>query len=164
MQTHPLFVLQPADIDGLNNNYYTMINFPIIRDRSRSLTLRSGFNYLDSYVTTFDFKLYTDHLRSLDFGGTYNFADKWNGSNFISADFRQGLPIWGYTSDTNIQTAETSRPGGRGKYSKIATTLSRVQAIKGAWSVYGIFQDNGHLARYWHLSNLPSWILFGTRI
>lgn len=140
VQTHPLFVLQPAQIDGVNNNYYTMINYPIIRNRSQSLTLRTGFNYLDSAVTTFGFKLYTDHLRSLDLGGTYNFADKWNGSNFISADFRQGLPIWGYTSNTNIQTAETSRPGGRGKYTKIAFTLSRVQAIKGRWSVYGIFQ------------------------
>lgn len=140
VQTHPLFILQPAQIDGVNTNFYTMINYPIIRDRSRSLTLRTGFNYLDSNVDTFTFKLYTDHLRSLDFGLTYNFADKWNGSNLISADFRQGLPIFGYTSNTNLETAQTSRPGGRGKYTKVAATLSRVQAIKGRWSVYGIFQ------------------------
>jgi len=141
VQTHPLFILQPVDINGLNNNYYTMAYFPAIRDRSKSLTYRLGFNYLDSYVTTFNLKLYTDHIRSLDVGGTYTFADKWNGSNLISADFRQGLPLFGYTSDTNIQTAQTSRPGGRGAYTKIASTLSRVQAIKGRWSVYGIFQS-----------------------
>jgi hemolysin activation/secretion protein len=46
----------------------------------------------------------------------------------------------GYTSDTNLETAETSRPGGRGRYTKIAFTLSRVQAIKGAFSAYGVFQ------------------------
>ncbi len=140
VQTHPLFVLQPTDINGLNSNYYTMMYFPVIRERSKSLTLRTGFNYLDSNVDTFTFKLYTDHLRSLDFGLTYTFADQWYGSNYISADFRQGLPIWGYTSDTNILTAQTSRPGGRGRYTKFAATLSRVQAIKGNWSAYGIFQ------------------------
>ena len=140
VQTHPLFVLEPVDINGLNTNLYTMMYIPAIRDRSRSLTYRAGFNYLDSYVTTFNFKLYTDHLRSLDFGLTYTFADSWYGSNFISADLRQGLPIWGYTSDTDILTAETSRPGGRGRYTKFATTLSRTQFIKGPWSIYGIFQ------------------------
>jgi hemolysin activation/secretion protein len=140
VQTHPLFVLQPADIDGVNDNYYTMVTLPLIRDRSRSLSWRYGFNYLDSNVTTFNQKLYTDHLRSLDLGITYNFADKWNGSNYITADFRQGLPIWGYTSDTDLLTAQTSRPGGRGKYTKIAGTLSRTQLIKGNFSAYGIFQ------------------------
>lgn len=140
VHTHPLFVLRPEQIDGVNNNYYTTFFFPIIRTRSQSLTYRVGFNYLDSNVTTFDQPLYADHLRSLDIGGTYNFADRWNGANLISADFRQGLPIFGYSSNTNINTATTSRPGGRGTYSKIAMTASRLQAIKGPWSVYGIFQ------------------------
>jgi hemolysin activation/secretion protein len=140
VQTHPLFILQPAEINGVNNNYYTMLTIPAIRDRSRNLSYRVGFNYLDSTVTTFGFKLYRDHLRSLDLGLTYSFADKWSGSNFISADLRQGLPIWGYTSDTNLLTAQTSRPGGRGRYTKFATTLSRVQPIKGKFSAYGIFQ------------------------
>jgi hemolysin activation/secretion protein len=138
--THPLFILQPVQINGLNSNYYTMLTFPAIRERSKSLTFRGGFNYLDTWVTTFGQQLYTDHLRSLDLGLTYTFADKWYGSNFISTDLRQGLPIWDYTANTNINTAQTSRPGGRGRYTKIALTLSRVQAIKGPWSIYGIFQ------------------------
>lgn len=140
VQTNPLFILDPADINGVNSNYYTMVYFPAIRDRSSSLTFRAGFNYLDSYVSALDHKLYTDHLRSLDLGLTYNFADRWHGANLVSTDFRQGLPIWGYTSNTDIQTAQTSRPGGRGAYTKFAGTLSRVQSIKGAFSAYGILQ------------------------
>jgi hemolysin activation/secretion protein len=137
--THPLFVLQPAQIDGLNNNYYTTIQYPIIRKKDQSLTFRTGFNYLDSNVTTIqNLELYTDHLRSIDLGGTYNFADKWNGSNMISIDFRQGLPIWGYTADTNVQTALTSRPGGRGTYTKFAGQASRWQAIKGPISLFAL--------------------------
>jgi hemolysin activation/secretion protein len=140
VQTHPLFVLAPLQIDGLNSNYYTAINVPVIRTRSQNLTLRATFNYMDSWVTTFDQQLYTDHLRSLGIGGTYNFADRWYGSNLISMDFRQGLPIWGYTQNTNPATAQTSRPGGYGTYSKVAATLSRLQAIRGPWSIYGSFQ------------------------
>lgn len=136
--THPLFILQPVQIDGLNDNYYTTINYPIIRSRTQSLTLRTGFNYLDSRVTTFDQLLYADHLRNLDLGGTYNFSDRWYGSNLISGDYRQGLPIWGYSSDTNPDTAQTSRPGGHGNYAKFALQASRLQAVKGPFSLYAI--------------------------
>ncbi len=141
VHTHPLFVLAPTQTDGLNNNYYTNWFFPIIRTRSESLTLRTGFNYLDSEVTTFDVLLYNDHVRSFDLGGTYNFADRWNGVNFISADFRQGLPILGYSSNTNLKTATTSRPGGRADYTKIVMTVSRLQALGGSpFSLYGILE------------------------
>ncbi len=140
VQTHPLFVLQPTDIDGLNPNYYTTVYYPIIRTRSQSLTLRTGFNYLDSYVTTLNKKLYTDHLRSFDLGASFNFADSWYGSNLISGDFRQGLPIWDYTDNTNPNTAQTSRPGGHGNYTKLALTISRLQALRGAWSLYALVQ------------------------
>lgn len=143
--THPLFVLQPQQIDGLNDNYYTTVFYPIIRSRSESLNLRTGFNYQDSRVTTIgDAELYTDHLRSLDLGFTYNFSDKYYGVNLISSDFRQGLPILGYTSNTNPDTALTSRPGGRGDYTKIMLTLSRLQLIRGPVSAYGVF--NGQWA------------------
>lgn len=144
-ETHPLFVLAPQKIEGQNKNYYTTLFFPLIRSRTESLNLRTGFNYQDSSTTTIgNAELYTDHLRSFDFGGSYNFSDRWYGANLISSDLRQGLPILGYTSNTNPLTARTSRPGGRGDYTKIMLTLSRLQAIKGPVSLYGIF--NGQWA------------------
>lgn len=134
--THPLYVLQPVQIDGLTENYYTSFLWPIIRERSRNLTVRTGGNYLDSNVQTFDIKLYQDHIRSVDVGATYNFADSWYGANLISGDFRQGLPFLGYTQDTS-KFALTSRPGGRADYSKITLTMSRLQAFKkGPFSLY----------------------------
>lgn len=138
--THPLFVLRPAQIDGLNDNYYTTVTYPVIRTRTKSLTMRGGFNYLDSEVDAFEALLYMDHIRSFDLGGTYNFSDTWYGSNLITGDFRQGLPILGYTSNTDPDTAHTSRPGGRGDYTKIAMTASRLQTIKGPFSLYGLLQ------------------------
>ncbi len=139
VHTHPLFVLQPTQVDGINANFYTTIFYPLIRSRSSSLTLRTGFNATDSWVTALDAPLYSDHLRNIDIGATYNFADRWYGSNMLNGDFRQGLPIWGYTSNSSV-TAQTSRPGANGVYSKIAAQVSRVQIIKGPWTLYGIFQ------------------------
>lgn len=141
VHTRPEFVLQPLKIDGQNNNYYLNLQIPWIRTRSESLTWRVNLNYLDSDVNSTPFgiedvHLYTDHLRSLGLGGTYNFADRYYGSNLLSADIRQGLPIFGYTSNFNPETAETSRPGGRGTYTKITATAARMQAIKGRWSAY----------------------------
>jgi len=137
--THPLFVLAPIKIHGLTDNYYMLATFPLIRSRTSTLNLRLGFYYLDS-PTTFlnDVLLYVDHLRSLDLGITYVFSDNWNGSNQILLDFKQGLPIWGYSSDNNPKTAQTSRPGGCANYSKIALNMSRLQAIKGPFSLYGL--------------------------
>ncbi|MBV9575455.1 MAG: ShlB/FhaC/HecB family hemolysin secretion/activation protein [Gammaproteobacteria bacterium] len=140
VQTHPLFVLRPVEIDGLNDNYYTMWYFPVIHKESQSLILRAGFNYLDTYVTILNSPLYTDHLRSLNIGGTYNFADRWYGANLVSVDVRQGLPIFGYTADTNPNTATTSRPGGHGNYTKLVVVASRLQSIKGPLYLYGMIQ------------------------
>lgn len=138
-ETNPLFVLTEQEISGLNLNYYTTVYIPYIRTRSQSLTWRVGFNYQDSGVNTlFDQTLYNDHLRSLDLGMTFNFSDTWYGSNMLSADFRQGLPILGYSSDYNPDTAQTSRPGGRGDYTKLAASLNRLQAIRNSnFSLYG---------------------------
>jgi hemolysin activation/secretion protein len=137
--TNPLFVLTPVHISGINYNYYSMVNFPVIRSRSENLTFRAGFNYVDTWVTAFNQKLYTDHLRNLDIGGTYNFADRWYGSNNINADLRQGLPLFGYTQDFSLN-AQTSRPGGHAVYTKIAAQYSRLQAIKGPWSLFLVLQ------------------------
>lgn len=138
--THPLFVLQPAQIDGLNDNYYSNIMIPAIRTRSSSLNYVVAFNYLDSNTTVLSQPLYQDHLRNLDLGVLYSFADRWYGSNNIGGNFRQGLPILGYSSDYNPDTATTSRPGGRGDYTKMSFLLNRLQAIKGPVSMLGVLR------------------------
>jgi len=136
--TRPEYVLTPTKIDGVNQNYYTMFQMPMIRTRSKNLTARTGFNYLDSRVTSVDLLLYRDHIRSLDIGATYNFADRYYGANLISGDFRQGLPIFDYTGDTNPDTSLTSRPGGHAVYTKFAAQASRQQLVKGNFSLYGL--------------------------
>lgn len=139
VRTHPLFVLQPTQTDGFSNNIYTSFTYPYIRDRTQALNLIAAFNYLDSQSNIFPnaSTLYKDHLRNLDLGMTYNFADRYYGSNLIALNFRKGLPIWGYNSDTS-SSANTSRPGGYAAYQKFAAQVSRLQAIKGPVSLLAV--------------------------
>lgn len=136
--SHPLFVLQTTQTDGFSNNYYTSVTYPYLRTRSKSLNLTAGFGYLDSNTTTLGTPLYTDHIRSLDLGLTFNFADSYYGANMINLGFRKGLPIWGYSSNTDQFTAQTSRPGGYAAYQKATVYLSRLQAIYGNISMLGL--------------------------
>jgi hemolysin activation/secretion protein len=138
VHTHPLFVLRNTKTDGYNNNIYTSYIYPLIRNRSQALNLIGAFNYSDSNTNTILGPLYTDHIRSLDLGMTFNFADKYYGANMINVDFRKGLPLFGYTSNTNPATANTSRPGGYAAYQKFGAQLSRLQALKGNFSLLAV--------------------------
>jgi len=140
-RSHPEFVLVPLEINSTYDNYYLMSTFPLIRTLEKSWDLRAGFNYQDSSSTTIDnIQLYQDHIRSLDLGTSYNFTDKHMGTNQVVADFRVGLPIFGYTTDFNPATAKTSRPGGRAVYTKFTMSIGRVQALYGPLSLYGFLQ------------------------
>ncbi len=142
--THPEYVLEPVDINGINYNYYSNVSIPLIRTETQSLILRSGFTLLNSNVTAFTQELYNDHVRSLDIGTTYSFSDRFMGSNLFSGDIRQGLPIFDYTKDTNPVTALTSRPGGHANYTKLLFSATRLQALPRNFSLYG--NANGQYA------------------
>lgn len=135
--THPAFILYATKIEGINKNYYASFSIPIIRERSSNLSLQFSFNYLDSSVTALDeLPLYSDHLRNLGVNMSYNFADRFNGSNSFGLEMRQGLPIFGNTTQYDPATAETSRPGGRSDYTKFTTQFNHQQPIKWGLSFY----------------------------
>jgi hemolysin activation/secretion protein len=138
VNTNPQFILGDVNLNGKNENAYLTETYPVIRALNKSLTLRGGFNYLNTSSTSFNFLLYKDQIRSIDLGGTYSFADSFKGSNILNGDFRQGLPILGYTPNTSVVSANTSRPGGHAVYSKIVLSYSRLQALKGPISLSGL--------------------------
>lgn len=138
VHTHPLFVLQPTQTDGLNNNFYASIVYPYLRTRSQSMNFTAGFNWLESGTNTILGLLYDDHIRSLDLGANYNFADRYYGANMMSLNFRKGLPLWGYNTDTNQFTANTSRPGGYAAYTKFTGQISRLQSMRWNFSLLAV--------------------------
>lgn len=138
--THPLFALEPANVYGLNTNYYTNLQIPVVRTPTQNLSFQFGFIYASTISTTLGQTLYVDHIRSLALDGIYNFADRFYGSNSITGTLKKGLPIFGYSTQTDPATALTSRPGGFANYFKIVMQLSRLQHLQGPVSVYGLFR------------------------
>lgn len=139
-KTHPMFVLEPVDVLGINDIYYAALEIPIIRARTMSYTITTGATVTD-VDTTFapiGAKLYIDHIRSIYASNVFGFTDRFYGNNLWALDLRAGLPVFGYSTDTNSNTAQTSRPGGHADYIKANLQLTRLQFIKGAWSAYGI--------------------------
>lgn len=140
--THPLFALTPVQMTGETESYYTTLQYPLIRTHSQSLTIQGGANYLDSAVNTFSFPFYTDHIRSVNITGIYNFLDRWEGTNLVSLDFNKGLPLAGYTSNSDPNTALTSRPGATGNYLKFNLQAVRMQRFNfnSRLSIYGLLK------------------------
>lgn len=141
-KTHPMFVLEPVDTLGLNDIYYGAVSIPLIRERTKSFTITVGANITDVDVTLTpdQVKLYIDHIRSIYMSNVFGFTDKFYGNNLWALDLRKGLPILGYTQNTNPLTAQTSNPGGYANYEKINLQLTRLQLIKGPISAYGIIR------------------------
>lgn len=141
-KTHPMFVLEPLYILGVNDIYYGSIEIPVIRQRSKAYTITTGINVtdVDVTVTPFGEKLYIDHIRSLYMSNVLGFTDNFYGNNLLALDIRKGLPAFGYTRETNLLTAETSRPGGHADYTKITAQATRLQLVKNAFTAYGIIR------------------------
>ncbi|HSW70224.1 MAG TPA: ShlB/FhaC/HecB family hemolysin secretion/activation protein [Gammaproteobacteria bacterium] len=132
--TLPGMNLAALDIKGLSNTYYAALQYPLLRTRSKNLTLDGGFDYLDSGVTSFGFRLYNDHIRNIKFGANYDFSDRFNGSNLLGLHLEQGLNLWGASNNQNSTT--TSRFGADGIFTKLVGQAARVQPLFGKFSAF----------------------------
>jgi hemolysin activation/secretion protein len=128
-RTLPGFILTPLKINGDAFTLYSMLTYPLLRDRSQNLTLDTTFNYIDSKVTTLQqaFPLYDDHLRTFRIGVNYDLSDSWYGSNSAGAHFETGLDILGATPESRSESGFTSRFGASGHFAKLELLLSRIQ-------------------------------------
>lgn len=136
--TNPLYLLRELKIAGVAQNYSATVRYPVIRSRAKNLTLEAGLYSLDSYTTQLDLPLYADHVRALRVGATYDFADRFKGSNLLGADIVRGLDIAGATTDS--QSFFTSRYGATSRYTKVRAQASRIQALFGRFSAFGLLK------------------------
>lgn len=136
--TRPGLNLAQLKINGTSETYYGTLTYPLLRSRTADLTIDGGFSYMDTQTTTSitgtPIPLYTDHIRSIKFGGDYNFSDKFLGANYLDIHYEEGLDVLGATHD--VRSLTTSRFGGYGMFQKISTTFSRLQQLKGPFSLY----------------------------
>jgi len=144
-KTQPGLTLQPLKIKGTANTYFGMLQYPLLRTRSKSLTLDASLNWIDSTVlfTSAQATLYADHLRTLRAGANFTNVDGWSGANSLSAHIETGIPSMGGTSvgQGNNRNVQTSRAGASNHFVRIEGDISRQQQF-GLWpiSIYGIIK------------------------
>lgn len=130
-ETKPGFIINSLDLIGRSKNWSIGVEYPLVRTRTKKLSVYGKFDSMDTY-TNFDVvTLYQDHIRSIRFGASYNFDDQWRGDNVISLDFSKGLHRLG-ASPLEPQTP-LSRFHGRSDYSKVNASVSRYQSFGSRW-------------------------------
>jgi hemolysin activation/secretion protein len=145
--TNPGFVLQPLTVSGIAKTYYAMLQYPMVRTRTQSLTPDISFNYADSIVDQFQpiTLLYIDHLRTIRFGFNYALTDAFGGSNTAALHMENGLQMMGATPVSFSTSGFTSRYGGSGNFAKFDTQLTRLQQL-GNTRFAAYLQINGQYA------------------
>lgn len=118
----PGFLLEAADITNRAQSAYTDFAYPVIRSRTRNLTVHAMFDYYNNKATIFGQPFYYDRLRPIQLMGDYDFLDHWFGINAASLVYRQGLNIFNAS-----QSGELSRPFGDSAFTKFNFNASHLQ-------------------------------------
>ncbi len=132
-KTRPGFVLEPLEIVGNNGLLFTDVSYPLIRSRSRNVSLHTGFSYQNVTATILGGPFYQDRMRNVVVGGTFDNFDDWRGITTVILNLTQGFDIWGAHDHFN-----QSRPEGSSTFTKTNAVLSRLQGFGSRYSVLGV--------------------------
>lgn len=116
------------------------LSYPLLRSRAQSLYLEGGFTVQDAkvFVNALGLTFSHDKWRVVDAAMIYTQNGFWNGTSSAIFDVAEGLPDLGSTPD-NSPTA--SRQGiSHTEFTKLTTTLRRVQVIAGPLNVAATIQ------------------------
>jgi hemolysin activation/secretion protein len=122
----------PLDLTTRSRTLSATYTHPLVRSRSRNLSVRAGLSAFDSASTVFEIEDSTDRLRAARVGVTYDVGDAWGGVTIADAEFSQGISGLGATANGD---AYLSRPGGRVDFQKVTLYASRIQGLLANWSV-----------------------------
>jgi hemolysin activation/secretion protein len=136
--TFPGFFLRPLLTRGNASTYSIDLQYPLIRERDRNLTLEGNFSYTNSKSTQLSELLYLDRLRPAFIGATYSFSDDYKGSNVMALRLKHGFNIMNASDDPN--SLFTSRFGADAIFTKWAGQISRTQLLFDRFSAFFIAQ------------------------
>ena len=112
------------------------LSYPLIRTRAQSLTIEGGFTWQDAVVnsnaTTPSTQISHDHWHPVDVALTYTQTGFWNGNTSATLDVAQGIPGLGATEN---DSPSLSRPGAHTDFTKVTSTVKRIQVIWGPVNV-----------------------------
>ena len=119
----------------LTNSTTTSISYvqPLIRRRSRNLSVRAAFTTFDSRSDVFDVEDTADRLRAVRLGFTVDTSDRLDGVTIADVEFSQGIDGLGASTNGDRYL---SRPTGRTDFRKATLYAARMQALPAHWSVF----------------------------
>lgn len=131
-ETEPGSNLEVFDVEGKSDAISASVAHPVIRTRSKNLSVAGGFEYRNATTTILDVTDSRDRVRSVFVGGTYDFIDQFRGISLVGVELRQGLDILGATE---TGSANLSRAGGHSDFTKVTVAARRKQTLGPGWSV-----------------------------
>ena len=123
--------LAPLDLKGTALRYLALVTHPLLRRRDETLWLSGTFDVFDSHEHQQGAPLFDDHLRVLRAALDYAASDALGGVNQAYGETSQGLAILGASRTDSVRL---SRSNGHADFTKLAVTVTRQQALGGAWS------------------------------
>ncbi len=127
----PGYLLAKFDPHTSGDSFSIAAQRALIRSRIENLTAVVTFSYQDA-ITDLEFfgpdrpPSSNDKIRALRASASYNNIDPWGGTNSLSAEFSQGLPIFDASRNGR---PNPSRPNGDAVFTKYTMNVSRLQTI-----------------------------------
>ena len=124
-KSKPGFTLRPLDVETTGINADLDVSYPIIRSRTRNLTLSAGLSLRNTKVDLAGVNFTRDRLRTFRAAATLSQYGFLNGATGGRVQFTQGLPVLGATdSDDDMSRADAVRT-----FSKVDISLVRAQPL-----------------------------------
>jgi hemolysin activation/secretion protein len=127
--------LQGMDPDGHSLFVSTLLTHPLIRTRSRNLSLFGGFRLQNSDNDLLGTTISQDRTRVLTGGGSVDFIDRFGGITLAGIDLAQGLDVLGARDE------DDDPPPSRGEadpnFTRLAAAITRQQALGGGFALLG---------------------------
>lgn len=134
---------EPQELDGLDDTdtkghslfVSTILTQPLIRTRSRNLSVFAGLRMQNSDNDVLGDTISKDRTRVLAVGGSFDFVDRFGGITLAGIDVAQGLDVLGARDEDD--DPPPSRSGADPSFTRIAASLSRQQSLGGGFSLLG---------------------------
>lgn len=128
--TEPGAGLRSLNIEGKSTTVTLSALHPVIRSRTENVNVQFAGIWRDSESETLGVNVFEDHIRTLQLGVTYDNADALRGVNQLSANFTQGIDVFGANDANDLVSRSNADPS----FSKVELTASRFQSLGDGWS------------------------------
>jgi hemolysin activation/secretion protein len=103
-----------------------------LQSQKSGLTLTAAAGFTNANENDVFGPIYADRIRTASLTSDYRLQDNFGGTNYLTANYRQGLDILGasHRGDDDL-----SRDGASGKFSALNFWVTRYQTLTDAWSL-----------------------------